>query len=145
MSSFLLPSWFNPAFGILNKMDTDISCSFSPLLLDILHLIFGFYTSTDHFLTKIRKFFTQGKVRASMFFETYLFRFWLKHKPIMTITTYIPECLSSELGPPLGSWGEPHSLAGEGWKDPIQTTGQTLWYSTIYINIPLRISLIKSK
>jgi hypothetical protein len=25
--------------------------------------------------------------------------------------------------------GEPHSLAGRRWGDPIQTIGQTLWFS----------------
>jgi hypothetical protein len=34
------------------------------------------------------------------------------------------------LPPPLGpKWGEAHSLAEEEVGDPIQTTGQTLWYS----------------
>ncbi len=56
-----------------------------------------------------------------------------------------PECLSNRLNwvphllPCKRVWlplkdqvggGEPNSHAGRGWGDPIQTTGQTLWYST---------------
>jgi hypothetical protein len=35
---------------------------------------------------------------------------------------------------PFGPKGGTHSLAGEGWEEPIQLKGWTLWYSSI---IPL--------
>jgi hypothetical protein len=37
--------------------------------------------------------------------------------------------------PPLGSKEGSHTRLRGGWGDPIQTTGQTLWYSVV---IPLR-------
>jgi hypothetical protein len=58
----------------------------------------------------------------------------------------IPSPASEYGSPPGPKWGEPQSLAGggDGRRDPIQTTGQTLWYST-YIVIPLQVALFMSK
>jgi hypothetical protein len=70
----------------------------------------------------------------------------------------VPECLSSRLDwvpppPPPEPSVAPHlgptqmqgshtRLFRAGWGDPIQTTGQTLWYST-YIVIPLQNKVVR--
>jgi hypothetical protein len=43
-----------------------------------------------------------------------------------------PSTASECSSPPVSKWrGNTHSLAGRGWGEPIQTKGQTLWY-TVY-------------